>query len=403
MDAKNAFKTWEMSNNVENVNSMDEIYRYDKRQQQDILTAKPWDKDLDAAWLLVEFLYPNGGFLMPGNFHTRRSMRRTSGRKVSVCALICCVLITYNSIDYFYPILGINRKIPKINNERKVNKTLLKYSFDGKLLTISKNTVLRFNRSDGHTIRQDVSNLIRKKFPRLTQKELQQIKRYTHYSSPIVVPKYRLIFFWNEKSGCSYWKTLLQFIQGLKNEEVHDPRRNGLTYLMQFKDTEITDMMFSNSWTKAVFVREPRERMLSSFLDKGLDNTYMKLNCRRPAVKSFSEFLKLIKQCNDVHWSSQVKLPRYFYKNTMIGKMPDIYTFTQNLLKKIGAWNDNVRYWLHSKEQLERSRHHATSARDKLFQYYSDTKTQNIIFEMFSDDYEVFKFDKKYFNFTKYL
>ncbi|XP_021363137.1 COP9 signalosome complex subunit 5 [Mizuhopecten yessoensis] len=45
MDSKNAQKTWEFSNNIENVNSHDEIYRYDKQQQQDILTAKPWEKD----------------------------------------------------------------------------------------------------------------------------------------------------------------------------------------------------------------------------------------------------------------------------------------------------------------------------------------------------------------------
>jgi hypothetical protein len=45
MDSKNAMKTWEMSNSIENFNSIDEIYRYDKRQQQDILTAKPWDKE----------------------------------------------------------------------------------------------------------------------------------------------------------------------------------------------------------------------------------------------------------------------------------------------------------------------------------------------------------------------
>ena len=40
-----AQKTWEMSNNVETVGSVDEIYRFDKRQQDDILTAKPWDKE----------------------------------------------------------------------------------------------------------------------------------------------------------------------------------------------------------------------------------------------------------------------------------------------------------------------------------------------------------------------
>lgn len=41
-----AQKTWEMSNKIENISSVDEIYRYDKKQQQDILAAKPWDKEL---------------------------------------------------------------------------------------------------------------------------------------------------------------------------------------------------------------------------------------------------------------------------------------------------------------------------------------------------------------------
>lgn len=45
MDSKNAMKTWEMSNSMETISSLDEIYRYDKKQQTDILTAKPWEKD----------------------------------------------------------------------------------------------------------------------------------------------------------------------------------------------------------------------------------------------------------------------------------------------------------------------------------------------------------------------
>jgi COP9 signalosome complex subunit 5 len=45
MDAKMAQKTWEMSNSMEAVGSVDEIYHYNKQQQQDILTAKPWEKE----------------------------------------------------------------------------------------------------------------------------------------------------------------------------------------------------------------------------------------------------------------------------------------------------------------------------------------------------------------------
>ncbi len=40
-----AQKTWELSNNVEIVGTVDEIYKFDKKQQDDILTAKPWDKE----------------------------------------------------------------------------------------------------------------------------------------------------------------------------------------------------------------------------------------------------------------------------------------------------------------------------------------------------------------------
>jgi COP9 signalosome complex subunit 5 len=45
MDTKNAKATWELTNNIETVESIDEIYKYNQQQQQDILTAKPWEKD----------------------------------------------------------------------------------------------------------------------------------------------------------------------------------------------------------------------------------------------------------------------------------------------------------------------------------------------------------------------
>ena len=36
---------WEMLNNMEMVNSVDEMYKYDGAQQQGILAAKPWEKE----------------------------------------------------------------------------------------------------------------------------------------------------------------------------------------------------------------------------------------------------------------------------------------------------------------------------------------------------------------------
>jgi len=43
--AKIAQKTWEMQNNVMEVSAGDEIYKYDRQQQQSLLAAKPWKKD----------------------------------------------------------------------------------------------------------------------------------------------------------------------------------------------------------------------------------------------------------------------------------------------------------------------------------------------------------------------
>jgi len=40
-----ARKTWELLNNIEQVSTVDEIYRYDRTQQQNIQTTKPWERD----------------------------------------------------------------------------------------------------------------------------------------------------------------------------------------------------------------------------------------------------------------------------------------------------------------------------------------------------------------------
>lgn len=40
-----ARRTWELENNIETIPGRDEIFKYDAAQQQQILTARPWEKD----------------------------------------------------------------------------------------------------------------------------------------------------------------------------------------------------------------------------------------------------------------------------------------------------------------------------------------------------------------------
>lgn len=42
MDSAMAMKTWELANNIETISSVDEIFKYDRQQQQEMLQAKPW-------------------------------------------------------------------------------------------------------------------------------------------------------------------------------------------------------------------------------------------------------------------------------------------------------------------------------------------------------------------------
>ncbi|CAG2221499.1 CHST9 [Mytilus edulis] len=306
------------------------------------------------------------------------------------------MLVVYG--DSVYPISIINLDISEKSNTNGTNISTKYYTTQEITYIKTKSFVstVSVNTTSNRNIENVLSN---RSVPSLTDAELKQIKR-TWYNSPIVVMKYRLIFFWNEKSGCSFWKSLLQYIQGLKRDDMHNPYVNGLKYLINFEDNDIISMMYNDSWTKAVFVREPRERMLSSYLDKGLNDGFIMVNCKR-TVKTFSEFLELAKQCPNAHWESQVRAPKYFYKKMMIGKMADISTFTEKLLTKIGAWNETVKIWLHSKDSEKKSRSHAQNAGDKLLQYYNNTKLQDVIFEMFEDDYNVFNFERKYFDFNK--
>ncbi|CAG2240590.1 CHST9 [Mytilus edulis] len=325
------------------------------------------------------------------------SWRLVSSAIFCVSVIIIYMLVAYG--DSVYPILVTNLDISAKSYANGTYISTKYYTTQG-ITYIKKTESFVSTVSVNTTFNRNIENVLsNRNVPSLTDAELKQIKR-TWYNSPIVVMKYKLIFFWNEKSGCSFWKSLLQFIQGLTHEDIHNPYENGLKYLINFEDKDIISMMYNDSWTKAVFVREPRERILSSYLDKGLNNGFMMVNCKR-TVKTFSEFLELAKQCPNAHWESQVRAPKYFYKKMMIGKMADISTFTEKLLTKIGAWNETVKYWLDSKDSEKKSRSHAQNAGDKLLQYYNNTKLQDVIFEMFEDDYIVFNFEKKYFDFNK--
>jgi hypothetical protein len=90
-------------------------------------------------------------------------------------------------------------------------------------------------------------------------------------NDPVVVEKYQLLFFTLPKNSCTEWKRLFRRMMNYSNWRMaspHDPASNGLRYLGHYKSSQQIEYMTSPNWTRAIFVREPMERLLSGFLDK---------------------------------------------------------------------------------------------------------------------------------------
>ena len=104
----------------------------------------------------------------------------------------------------------------------------------------------------------------------------------------------------------------------------HNPRKNGLRYLYDYTPTDAVNMLTSNDWIRAIFVRDPIERFLSAYLDKakrkngmyvyrhccgGITSPSNSGSCRGivNVSESIENFFKVVstKCCCDPHWKSQ--------------------------------------------------------------------------------------------------
>jgi hypothetical protein len=102
-------------------------------------------------------------------------------------------------------------------------------------------------------------------------------------SAPIVDEDHKLLFFSTPKVACTTFKFLFRRIAGVKDWDVqgggdeknnlpHNPQYNNLKYLWDYPIEEANEMMTDPTWTKAIFVRDPKTRFLSAFLDKAVGN-----------------------------------------------------------------------------------------------------------------------------------
>ena len=114
---------------------------------------------------------------------------------------------------------------------------------------------------------------------------IKLLKRDLIYSTkrntvPIVNEEFKTIFFQMAKVASSQWT---RFFLRLEDNPLwcskdfirygHNIKANGLTYLSNYTLSEAEAMMNSPEWTKVTFVRHPKPRLLSAFLDKAVEHS----------------------------------------------------------------------------------------------------------------------------------
>jgi hypothetical protein len=214
----------------------------------------------------------------------------------------------------------------------------------------------------------------------------------------------------------------------------HNPKKNGLYYLFYYGVDDALTMLTSPNWTRALFVRDPRERTLSAYLDKGLGNKgrYIQRHCCHwikqeieeegkseercveRAHASFLGFLEIVQKCPDPHWAKQSnRIDEAFQRYiNFVGRFDQIHSDTKRLLDRLSATSSalyvgNSSLWTrfgasgwgsNGMEEIfseATSATHQTSANTKLEQYFNSS-VEALFEKLYIEDY-----DNPLLNFTR--
>jgi hypothetical protein len=237
---------------------------------------------------------------------------------------------------------------------------------------------------------------------------------------PIVNVEFKIIFFQVAKTATTQFTRL--FMRLADNPQwnddsfdVHSRENNNLTYLYDFSLEEAEQMMINDEWEKVIFVRHPKPRMLSAFLDKAVHHSkhFERSTCQVYASKgggnlkecirlheNFEFFLKKITTSlnQNVHWRSITSRidEKWWPKISFVGNMEHLSRDTENLLKSRKNSNGVTAFARTGKTGLsEKSEQHKTDSNKKLARYYTP-ELERFIEKRYEDDLK-----SQYFSFEK--
>ena len=185
------------------------------------------------------------------------------------------------------------------------------------------------------------------------------------WEKPTVIEEYKLIFFSIPKVASTEWKLLFRRMMGWSYEpkigvervaKYQNPNINGLLTLDQYPLEVAQEMMNSPNWTRAIFVREPKERLVSAYLDKFIKrnhtNSHFFQHCCQVGhilktqqeqdhcidmiyEQNFTYFLRRTLDCHDPHWDPQLPVvdEKWWKSMTFVGYMENLSSDAKLLLQ----------------------------------------------------------------------
>uniref|UniRef100_A0A8C0XGT1 Carbohydrate sulfotransferase n=1 Tax=Castor canadensis TaxID=51338 RepID=A0A8C0XGT1_CASCN len=296
----------------------------------------------------------NSMFHMPGDLKKKKGNLLNSGRPTRVLAKTSHPQgenQAYNLIENHQETKTLFKKFGEMNwssDIRHLNKSLVK---------------------DNKWKKTDVTQEKRRSF-------LQEFcKKYTGVSRPqshlfhvvsriYVEDKHKILYCEVPKAGCSNWKRILMVLSGLASSTYnisHDAVHYG-KYLKKLDSFDLKGIYTRlNTYTKAVFVRDPMERLVSAFRDKfEHPNSYYHPVFGRAIIKKyrsnaceealndgsgvkFREFVHYLLDSHrpvgmDIHWEKVSKLCYPCLINyDFVGKFETLEEDANYFLQLIGA------------------------------------------------------------------
>ena len=162
------------------------------------------------------------------------------------------------------------------------------------------------------------------------------------------IPEAKLMFCGIPKVGISEWLKFLRFTRGARDFlSLPHNKHDRIEFLVSSLSIEKAQELLNDpSWTRAVFFRDPAERLLSTYFDKIIGEEYMRTKFNRDTM-TFAEFIDLISSNEtrhmrfDPHWRPQTMicgldylLPHFDF----VGSLDHVAEHTKLLLDRVGIW-----------------------------------------------------------------